>query len=135
MMTAVGLRLLVLRLAGVPENDARCGIPERMLRPGTTGPSAASCRASPESAWAKSREAQREAGATCHRLLMPFCAQPCDALAPAASGPSGRGTLINGTRGEPAWFAGTLGISGRTQREWRADVGEWRRCVCVEATV
>ena len=38
------------------------------------------------------------------------------------------------TTGPPRtpWFASTLGVSGRTQREWRPDVEEWRNCLCLE---
>ena len=38
------------------------------------------------------------------------------------------------TTGPPRtpWFASTLGVSGRTQREWRPDLEEWRNCLCLE---
>ena len=38
------------------------------------------------------------------------------------------------TTGSPRtpWFERTLGVSGRTQPEWRPDVEEWRNCLCLE---
>ena len=92
--------------------------------------------ASAEAWWTTDRHARRAAFDTCYRLFLPFCAAACERAAahrpPAARRPTSPQDVY--TTGPPRtpWFVSTLNISGRTQREWRADLAEWRNCLCLE---
>ena len=102
--------------------------------------------------------ARRAALDTCYRLFLPFCAAACEPepqpdRGGAAHRPpaprSGSGARAEQSRHLPRrkpspqdaytagpprtpWFASTLGVSGRTQSEWRPDLQEWRNCLCLE---
>ena len=91
---------------------------------------AAACEPEPE------HQSERGGGGAAHRPLAPR--RPVSGASRAEQKSARRETTQSQqdayTTGPPRtpWFASTLGVSGRTQREWRPDVEEWRNCLCLE---
>ena len=138
--TVTALRALLLRLANVtggPSAEVRWSWNKvarraaqdtcfRLFLPFC----AAACEPEPE------HQSERGGGGAAHRPLAPR--RPVSGASRAEQKSARRETTQSQqdayTTGPPRtpWFASTLGVSGRTQREWRPDVEEWRNCLCLE---